>query len=603
MIQFPYGISDFQRIRIQNMLYIDRTASIPSIEKAGEQLIFLRPRRFGKSLLLSMLANYYDVKTAGEFATLFGDLAIGQQPTPEHNQYLILRWDFSKVSAQGDIEQIKRNLFAHVNIAIQGFLTYYQAYLTATPQLYADNAIASFESLCNAVQNSGHSLYLLIDEYDNFANDVLMQNAANEQRYLDLLEGEGILKTLFKIIKASASEGKISRVFITGVSPVVLSDMTSGYNVATSIYLEPRFNELCGLTQEELTPLVAQVLTECGQDQTEQASVLETLRQFYNGYRFCHRTERPLMYNPTLCFYFLRHYQQECEPPRKILDGNLAMDAGRIRYMAALPNGHSIIDQIMNDEHPVMLQELENQFGVEKLREVQQDSRYMLSLLYFFGVLTIRDIGELGKLVLGVPNLVIRGLYVERLKRHALPRPQDDQLAESLAEKFYQTANLQPLADFMESKYFAVFSNRDYCWSNELTVKTAFLTLLFNDTWYIMDSETALQRRYSDLVMIIRPSMRHYATLKDFIFEFKYLKLDDLKLTGEQLREKSVTELEAMPQVQQALQNALAQLRAYQPVLAAKYQQPERLYCLAVVALGFERVVWQQLPHRSNTTC
>jgi hypothetical protein len=164
-----------------------------------------------------------------------------------------------------------------------------------------------------------------------------------------------------------------------------------------------------------------------------------------------------------------------------------------------------------------------------------------------------------------------------------------------LAEKFYQTADLQPLVDFMEQKYFAVFSNRDYQWSNELTVKTAFLTLLFNDIWYIMDSETALQRRYSDLTMIIRPSMRHYATLKDFILEFKYLKLDDLKLTGEQLREKSVAELEAMPQVQQALGDALAQLRQYRPVLEGKYQQPERLYCLAVVALGFERVVWQLL--------
>jgi hypothetical protein len=140
-----------------------------------------------------------------------------------------------------------------------------------------------------------------------------------------------------------------------------------------------------------------------------------------------------------------------------------------------------------------------------------------------------------------------------------------------------------------------VFSNRDYQWSNELTLKTAFLTLLFNDIWYIMDSESTLQRRYSDLVMIIRPSMRHYATLKDFIFEFKYLKLDELKLTGEQLREKSTAELEAMPQVQQALQDALEQLRAYQPILAAKYQEPERLYCLAIVALGFERVIWRIL--------
>lgn len=595
MIKFPYGVSDFHRIRTDGYLYVDRSTFIPLLEDAGRQLIFLRPRRFGKSLLLSMLANYYDVRTADDFTLLFGDLAIGQQPTAEHNQYLILRWDFSKVSAQGDVEHIKQSLFVHLNASIQEFSLRYKALLNQLVEINEADALGSFQSLLSVARDSGHSVYLLIDEYDNFANEVLMRDAADERRYRHLLQGEGILKTLFKIVKASASEGQISRVFITGVSPVVLSDMTSGYNVATSIGLEPRFNELCGLTQAELTPLVGQVLSECGQDTTQQATVLETLRQFYNGYRFCRRTERPLVYNPTLCFYFLRHYQLECEPPRKILDGNLAMDAGRIRYIAALPNGHSVIDQIVDDEHPVSLQELEDQFGMEKLREVQQDSRYMLSLLYFFGVLTIRDLGGLGNLVLGVPNLVIRGLYVESLKRHALPRPQDDQLAERLAEQFYQSADLQPLVDFMEQKYFAVFSNRDYCWSNELTVKTAFLTLLFNDIWYIMDSETALQRRYSDLVMIIRPSMRHYATLKDFIFEFKYLKLDDLKLTGEQLRGKSREELATMPQVQQALTDVLAQLRQYRPVMEGKYQQPERLCCLAVVALGFERVVWQLL--------
>jgi hypothetical protein len=395
MIKFPYGVSDFHLIRTDGYLYVDRSAFIPLLEDAGRQLIFLRPRRFGKSLLLSMLANYYDVRTADNFPLLFGDLAIGQQPTAEHNQYLILRWDFSKVSAQGDAEQIKRNLFAHVNVAIQGFLVTYESNLTSTPHIQADNAIASFESLCNAVQSSGQHLYLLIDEYDNFANDVLMQDVSDEKRYRDLLEGEGILKTLFKIIKASASEGKISRVFITGVSPVVLSDMTSGYNVATSIYLDEDFNTLCGLLESELETLVQHTVQGCGLPDTQAPVVMETLQQFYNGYRFCTDITQPTVYNPTLCFYFLRHYQKKCQPPEKMLDGNLAMDAGRIRYIAALPNGHSIIDQIVDDEHPVTLQELEDQFGVEKLREVQQDSRYMLSLLYFFGVLTIRDIGEL----------------------------------------------------------------------------------------------------------------------------------------------------------------------------------------------------------------
>ncbi|MGB3918024.1 MAG: AAA family ATPase [Thiothrix litoralis] len=595
MIKFPYGISDFHRIRTDDYLYVDRTAFIPVLEEAGRQLIFLRPRRFGKSLLLSMLANYYDVKTTGEFDTLFGNLAIGQQPTPEHNQYLILRWDFSKVSAQGDLEHIRSSLFQHINQAIKDFVRQYQAQLTFSVDIYDDDALGSFQSVVNVAKSSGYTVYLLIDEYDNFANDVLIQDTTDAARYRELLQGEGILKTLFKIIKASASEGKIARVFITGVSPIVLSDMTSGYNVATSIYLDEDFNSLCGLTENELSTLVQQTAQSCALPPTQTATVMETLQQFYNGYRFCADMTQTTVYNPTLCFYFLRHYQKKCQAPEKMLDGNLAMDAGRIRYIAALPQGSTVIDHILDEQNPAMLQELENQFGVENLREVQQDSHYMLSLLYYFGVLTIIGRNGLGKLILGIPNLVIHSLYVERLKQHALPRTQDEQWASHLAEQFYQTADLQPLADFMEHKYFAVFSNRDYCWSNELTVKTAFLTLLFNDTWYIMDSETALQRRYSDLVMIIRPSMRHYAPLKDFIFEFNYLKLDDLKLTGEQLREKSVAELEAMPPVQKALQDALVQLRQYRPVLESKYQQPERLYCLAVVALGFERVVWRLL--------
>ena len=196
MIKFPYGISDFHRIRSKDMLYLDRTTHIADLENAGDQLIFLRPRRFGKSLLLSTLANYYDIKTADEFGRLFGDLAVDQEPTSEHNQYLILRWDFSKVSAQGNIEQIKRSLFQHLNQAIKDFIRSYQNHLKFTVDTYDDDAMASFQSLVSVVHHSEHQLYLLIDEYDNFANDVLMQDASDKQRYLDLLQGEGILKNL-----------------------------------------------------------------------------------------------------------------------------------------------------------------------------------------------------------------------------------------------------------------------------------------------------------------------------------------------------------------------------------------------------------------------
>jgi hypothetical protein len=183
-------------------------------------------------------------------------------------------------------------------------------------------------------------------------------------------------------------------------------------------------------------------------------------------------------------------------------------------------------------------------------------------------------------------------LYVDEIKRNALPDAGDRHSLQRLTDKFYQTADLQLLAEFMESKYFAVFNNRDYRWSNELTVKTAFLTLLFNDTYYIMDSEAALQRRYSDLTLIVRPNMRQYALL-DMVLEFKYLSLAELGLSGEQVRAQRREESAALPAVQTAMQEARQQLQHYREVLEAKYREPQRLRCLAVVALGFERLVWE----------
>ncbi|MDD5395088.1 MAG: AAA family ATPase [Thiothrix sp.] len=595
MITFPYGISDFNHIRSKGMLYVDRTACIPVLETAGQQLLFLRPRRFGKSLLLSTLANYYDIGKADEFARLFGDLAVGANPTPEHNQYLILQWDFSKVSAQGDVGTITQNLFDHVNASIEGFLQRYQERLKFPVTIHAENAIASFESLGNSVKNSGQQLYLLIDEYDNFANEVLMQTRPDEARYKTLLHGEGILKTLFKAIKGGASEGKVGRVFITGVSPVVMSDMTSGYNVATSIYLDNEFNSLCGLTTSELQGLVETVTAQCQQPATTAATMLETMRVFYNGYRFCYDTTRERVYNPTLCFYFLRHFQKNCQPPEQILDGNLAMDAGKIHYIASQPGGDAVIQRALDEQHVLLVDTLEEKFGVETLQTLQQGERFMISLLYFFGVLTITGRGAIGELAFGVPNLVIRRLYLEELRKRALPAPQDTDTVRHLAGAFYQSADLQPLVDFMESKYFAVFNNRDYRWSNELTIKTAFLTLLFNDTYYIMDSETALQRRYSDLTLIVRPNMRQYPALLDMVLEFKYLGLKELGLSAEQVRGMSRAELQQLPLVVMALQDATQQLQQYRVVLVEKYREPQRLRCLAVVALGFERLVWDML--------
>ncbi|TVR63915.1 MAG: AAA family ATPase, partial [Candidatus Competibacteraceae bacterium] len=235
-MKFPYGLSDFATLIQEGYFYQDRTDRIPLLEEAGRQLIFIRPRRFGKSLLLSMLEHYYDVNRADQFEALFGSLAIGRNPTPLRNRYFVMKWDFSLVKAQGDVKDIEAALHQHINDRIAKFQWSYADRLTTPIAIHPDNAISSWESTLTAISETSHKLYLLIDEYDNFANEVLMTGRKQEY-YETLLYGEGLLKTVFKAVKAAAGGLGLDRVFITGVSPVVLSDMTSGYNVGENIYL------------------------------------------------------------------------------------------------------------------------------------------------------------------------------------------------------------------------------------------------------------------------------------------------------------------------------------------------------------------------------
>ncbi|NNJ83412.1 MAG: AAA family ATPase, partial [Gammaproteobacteria bacterium] len=317
-MKFPYGISDFNTLITRQFYYVDRTCHIPLLEAAGDQLLFLRPRRFGKSLVLSMLENYYDLNKADEFDKLFGHLAISRNPTAEHNQYFVLKWDFSEVSPMGDGEEIKRSLYRYLNDRIGVFSKYYRQMLSDPIEIDSQDAISSFRSLLAAVQQTGHLLYLLIDEYDNFANELMMAHRnTDESRYQAILSGEGAMKVLFKTIKASAGTRGLGRVFITGVSPVVMSDLTSGYNVAENIYLLPQFNELCGFREDEIALMMAEIARECELSPSQADEAMETMRTFYNGYRFGRRTKQHV-YNPTLALYFLKAFHRDCHYPEEI---------------------------------------------------------------------------------------------------------------------------------------------------------------------------------------------------------------------------------------------------------------------------------------------
>jgi hypothetical protein len=445
----------------------------------------------------------------------------------------------------------------------------------------SSNALSSFRSALLAINSTAHKIYLLIDEYDNFANEVL---TTRNIEYKALLHGEGLLKTVFKAVKAAASGQGLDRVFITGVSPVVLSDMTSGYNVATSIYLEPEFNTLCGFTETEIAEILEKIAPKLASE------ALDTMRTFYNGYCFCEDADDKI-YNPTLSLYFLSRLQKRGKYPSVMLDENLSMDRNKLVYISRLPHGEDVLIKALSGGDSVVIPQLANRFGVEDMLTAVKDETFMVSLMYYFGILTFSDrIGGFGKWKFRIPNLVAKKLYVERLQELLLPTYEDKQEISSVAETFCLTGNLQPLCDFLENRYFPILSNRDYRWSNELIIKIAFMTLLFNDNIYMMLSETEADRGYVDLSLIVRPDMRKFQAL-DLVLEFKYIGLKELGMTGAELKTLSREELADLPLVKLKLNEATIQAKTYTESLSDRYQL-DGIRAFSVVALGFERVVW-----------
>ncbi|MGD9972937.1 MAG: AAA family ATPase [Desulfatirhabdiaceae bacterium] len=592
-MKFPYGICDFNKIITQDFFYCDRTGNIPHLEK-GEYLLFIRPRRFGKSLLLSTLFNYYDIARGDEFERLFGGLEIGKNPTPLHNRYFMLQWDFSCVDPFGDVEDIRRSLHDHINSCIDAFIMYYRDYLTEDVRVDRANAISSIQSLMAVARKSGHKVYLLIDEYDNFANQVMMGVQQDKQkRYEALVFEEGPLRTLFKAVKASTSESLFDRIFITGVSPVVMSDITSGYNIAKNIYLNPVYNDLCGFRSEEVASAASAVIDACNLPETEKMNAISMIQTWYNGYKFAPDAVETV-YNPTLALYFLDALLERGKFPTEMLDENMAADDAKLDYIARIPGGGQLLLDLVHENAAVVVTALAKRFGIRDLMNTAgRDDAFMVSFLYYFGVLTIADLTPEGELVLRVPNVVMQKLYVERLALLLLPDPQERDQGKLAAKALYQKGNIDPLCTFVEKKYFKVFHNPDYRWANELTVKTAFLTLLYNDILYIMDSEAEVGRQRVDLTMIIRPDMRRF-TILDVLIEFKYVTLADAGLSGKQARELRVAELQALPCMQQAMTEAVEQARDYGRILEERHGNL-RLRRYAVVALGFERIWGQEV--------
>jgi len=597
MIQFPYGIADFRSIRRDGMVYVDRTAHIRDLERLGRIVVFLRPRRFGKSLSLQTLASYYDLRHQGEFDELFGGLAIGRQPTPLAHRYFVLQWNFSNVDPSGGVEQIAERLRKHVSSRAAAFASDYEGHLPGTVR--ADDEPATvLDSLLAAVRKTPYKLYLLIDEYDNFVNEVMVQDA---DTYHALFDKGGPYKQLFKSVK-NATEGQgLERVFVTGVSPVALNDLTSGFNNATDVSLEPALGSLCGFRDNEIAELLELIVAERKLSPEAVDQALDTMRTWYNGYLFSEDMDE-LVYNPTNALYFLRHLYLHGKPPKKLHDENLRTDRGKLTFIAHTAAGAGVIEKLTESgDDTIDISTLESSFSLDDLTaRLEKDADAVASFLYYMGLLTQTDV----PFRLRIPNLVVRKLFLDRLLEIFLPDPGDTSGARKIAMGVFRDGDLRALLSFFEEKLLPVLSNRDRGAAakepgasgsgvNETAVKALFLSILFADDYYRALSEPELEKGYADLCLLVRPEMRRYGFF-DLLFEFKLVRRNVLKKKGQELRDMDEAALRRLEPVAKAFTEARDQAERYRAALVRR-EGELNLRSYAVVAVGLERILGEEI--------
>lgn len=334
MIRLPYGISNFVKVATEGYTYVDRTPFLAQIEAMNEPyLFFLRPRRFGKSLFISLLHCYYGVEYGPQFSELFSAYVIGQNPTPLANQYLALRLDFSKINTQTP-QSTFTGFLENVKQGVSNFLSVYSQYYTADDHQYIFEATEPtivigrlFERTQNHVSNGrlSHKIYVLIDEYDHFANELV---AFRLEEFKQSVSRNGYVRKFYESIKAATGIGVVDRVFITGVSPLTLDSLTSGFNIGKHISLDIQYHNMMGFTEDEVQTILRGVEVA----EADLAATISDLRRWYNGYLFNGRAPARL-YNPDMVLYFASELGRTKEYPTELLDTNIASDYGKLREL------------------------------------------------------------------------------------------------------------------------------------------------------------------------------------------------------------------------------------------------------------------------------
>ncbi len=523
--RLPYGINDFEAVIEQNQYYVDKTMYLPLLENQPSNIIFIRPRRFGKSIFLSMLHAYYDCSKKKKFQTLFGDLWVGKHPTPLQGRYQVLHLDFSYVG--GSIDKLEENFDMYLRVKLDGFMRIYQEfYLTDFKEKFfkTDSATEKLALLQDETATKGIPLYLIIDEYDNFTNTVL--NEQGENVYWAITHADGFYRDVFKKFK-----GMFERIFITGVSPVTLDDVTSGFNIGWHISTKPEFNQMLGFSLEEVRKMFAYYKEVGGIPATSDIEVMiDEMKPWYDNYCFSEDAlkNQSKVFNCDMVIYYLRNYMDRGEAPKQMIDPNTMTDYNKMKKLLQLDkldgDRKGIIRTIA--ETGQIVTSLENTFPASRLTNPQT----FTSLLFYYGMLTIKDtFGDM--LILGIPNNNVRKQYYGYL----LEQYQEEKFVDLTQMKILFTymaleGKWRDALEAMAKAYEDVSSVRDGI-ESERNLQGFFMAYLNLNNYYYTAPELELNHGYCDFFLL--PNLTHYATKHSYILELKVLPKKDYEAKPE----------------------------------------------------------------------
>ena len=545
MKALPYGISDFPRIMRNDYYYVDKSRYIELLERQPPYLFLIRPRRFGKSLFLAMLETYYSIDYADSFDELFGGLYAGQHPTKWHSQYMVLRFNFSEVKAR--LEDLEQKFSEYCCVVIKNFIQKYEHLMgSAVWQIVNPDGTDPGLMLSALKEYVSRTkcprIYLMIDEYDNFTNTLL--SSYGTERYRNTTHGGGFIRSFFNVIKAttSNSDAAVDRLFITGVSPITMDDVTSGFNIGTNISMEPFFNRIIGFSEEEVRQMIG-YYREAGALPPEATvdGLVEMMKPWYDNYCFSEDSLDEHMFNSDMTLYFLNSYLQRGKTPQNMVDNNIRTDYNKLRHLVQVDKtfgaNASVIQQIIAEGS--ITARLVTSFPAEDMVKTEN----FKSLLFYFGMLSIQGT-DFGSAVLGIPNLTVREqlyTYLIEAYRKASLFDIDLNALSDLVKNMALKGEWEPVFRFFARELERQSAIREFI-DGEAHVKGFLLAYLGLTNGYTLLPEHESSKGYADFYMM--PDLIHQPDIAySYIVEVKYARRDASEADIARLKQDATEQL------------------------------------------------------------